>query len=152
MSSLVRLSGFLGPVVGSEGGDGGGGLGLEGAGVGALDPVLGRFRSAATSLAVFIGSFLDGVVPSSLVDVGGKVRYGIRLPGLSGDTLEVTGVEKGLVAAEAGLMKGDLIIAMNGKPVATLSEDERMQCLRGSPLVLRVERGSDTLDITLSLE
>ncbi|MCH7549977.1 MAG: PDZ domain-containing protein, partial [Candidatus Krumholzibacteriota bacterium] len=87
-----------------------------------------------------------------VVQAGGKKRYGIRLPGLSGETLEVTGVEKGLVAEQAGLMKGDRIIAMNGKPVASLSEDERMECLRGSPLVLRVERGPDTLEITLSLE
>ncbi|MDH3215156.1 MAG: aspartyl protease family protein [Candidatus Krumholzibacteria bacterium] len=83
---------------------------------------------------------------------GSKKSYGIMLGGLSGDVLEVIGVEQGLVAATAGLVKGDRIIAMNGRPVKTLGTDERIRCLRGSPLVLQVERGTSTLEMTLSFE
>jgi len=70
----------------------------------------------------------------------GRKNYGIMFGNLSGDVLEVTGVEQGLVASEAGLESGDRIIGMNGKAVASLSTDERIACLRGSPLLLQVER------------
>jgi hypothetical protein len=39
---------------------------------------------------------------------------------------------------------------MNGTPVRELSNDERVGCLRGSPLVLQIERGDDVIEIMLS--
>lgn len=87
-----------------------------------------------------------------IVRRGGKKSYGIMMDGLSGDVLHVKGVGSGLPAEEAGLMAGDRIVAMNGKSVRSLSTDERMSFLRGSPLVLRVERGTNTIELTLSYE
>jgi predicted aspartyl protease len=87
-----------------------------------------------------------------IVRGGGEKSYGIRLGGLTGDALNVVGVDRGQVASAAGLMEGDRIIAMNGQPVKSLSQDERIRCLRGSPLTLRVERGNRLLDIALSLD
>jgi hypothetical protein len=82
---------------------------------------------------------------------GGKMSYGIRLPGLGGDVLDVMGVDAGLAAAEGGLLGGDRIVAMNGRPVESLTKEERIAALRGSPLVLSVERDGNELELTLSL-
>ena len=100
--------------------------------------------------------------PESTPESGAPVRrvmrmgrgkgYGIMLGGLSGDVLEVLGVEQGLAAAEAGLRRGDRIIAMNGKPVESLSIDERNRLFRGSPLVLKVDREGRIIEITMSLD
>lgn len=88
-----------------------------------------------------------------VLKTGGTRRgYGIRLAGLGGDVLNVLGVDEGMAAAEGGLMKGDSITAMNGRPVIELSAEERMACLRGSPVVLIVRRGENELSLTLSLD
>jgi predicted aspartyl protease len=87
-----------------------------------------------------------------VIRMGGSKSYGIMLSGLSGDVLEVRGVEEGLAAAEAGLKSGDRIIAINGRLVKSLSNDERIGLLRGSPLVLKVDRAGSVIEITLSLD
>jgi predicted aspartyl protease len=87
-----------------------------------------------------------------LLRAGGKRRYGIQLPGLDGDELLVLGVDAGQAAAEGGLKEGDRIVMMNGRPVPRLSTSERIAALRGSPLVLRVRRGDDEIELTLKLE
>jgi len=98
----------------------------------------------------------QGSTPQSperrLVLGGGRSGYGIRLGGLGGETLEVLGVDAGLPAAEGGLAAGDLIVAMNGRPVASLSRDERVAALRGSPLLLHIERNSHEQELRLSLD
>lgn len=83
---------------------------------------------------------------------GGKKIYGVKMASISGDVLNVTGVESGLPAAEAGLMAGDRIVAMNGQSVKSLNDDERMSFFRRSPLVLTVERGASTIELTMSLD
>jgi len=87
-----------------------------------------------------------------IVRRGGKKIYGIKMEGISGDVLYVNGVENGLPAAEAGLMSGDRIVAMNGQSLKSLNDDERMSFMRGSPLVLRIERGADTIELTMTLD
>ncbi len=52
----------------------------------------------------------------------------------------------------AGLKSGDRIIAMNGKLVASLSNDERISLLRGSPLLLKVSRAGGVVELTMSLD
>jgi predicted aspartyl protease len=94
----------------------------------------------------------SGSPTKRVVRGGSQKRYGIKLRSVSGDVLDVIGVEKGLAADEGGLMGGDRIVAMNGQPVKSLNNDERIGFLRGSPLVLRVERGTRTIEITLSLD
>jgi len=83
---------------------------------------------------------------------GGGKRYGIRLGGLSGDVLDVLGADAGLPADAAGVRAGDRIVAMNGRPVASLSEQERIASLRGSPLLLLIERGTETVELKLTLD
>ncbi len=82
----------------------------------------------------------------------GQKRYGARFGGIGGDELPVLGVDDGLPAATCGLRAGDVILAMNGRPVPELSRDERFSALRGSPLELRVRRGEREIDLTLRLD
>lgn len=86
-----------------------------------------------------------------IVRPGGTVRYGIRMAGLGGDVLDVIGVDAGLAAAQGGLAGGDRIVAMNGRLVQSLTREERIAALRGSPLVLSIERDGDELELVLSL-
>ena len=65
--------------------------------------------------------------------------------------VDVIGVDAGLPAAAGGLAGGDRIIAMNGRPVESLTREERIAALRGSPLVLSIERDGDELELVLSL-
>jgi regulator of sigma E protease len=62
----------------------------------------------------------------------------------------ITGVAAGSPAEEAGLRVGDIIVAVNGAPVA--SPDalvERIDGLRGDDAVLEVKRGTETLEVTI---
>jgi hypothetical protein len=90
--------------------------------------------------------------PRKIVSGGGQKRYGIAFGGLSGDVLDVLGADAGLPADAAGIRAGDRIVAKNGKPVATLSQEERIAALRGSPLKLVIERGTEKIELTLTLE
>ncbi|KPJ61453.1 MAG: hypothetical protein AMJ46_01850 [Latescibacteria bacterium DG_63] len=87
-----------------------------------------------------------------VVKHGGPKSYGIMLNGLSGEVLEVRGVEQGLAAASAGLQRGDRIVAMNGQLVKSLSSEERVRHLRGTPLTLKVERKGEVIEIVMSLD
>ena len=91
--------------------------------------------------------------------MGGAVRmaskgrgYGMGFRGLNGDVLPVIGTDAAGAAAKGGLLAGDTIVAMNGTPVKDLDNAERMAALRGSPLVLLVNRDGEELELTLSLE
>lgn len=90
--------------------------------------------------------------PGRIVRGGGQRRYGIRLGGLSGDVLNVLGADAGLPADAAGIRGGDRIVTLNGRPVAELSQQERMAALKGSPLQLHIERGAETIELTLTLD
>ena len=82
----------------------------------------------------------------------GQKRYGVMFRGIEGDTLEVMGMDPGSVAEQAGLEIGDVIVKMNGKEVATLATDERVNFLRGSPLTVTVDRDGQTMEIAMSLD
>ena len=82
---------------------------------------------------------------------GGKQSYGIQLRGLGGDVISVAGTVAGLPAATAGLMAGDKIVALNGTPLSSLTADERIKNLRGSPLVLLLDRDGEEMELTLVL-
>lgn len=79
-------------------------------------------------------------------------RYGIQLHGIDGESVDVAGAEPGSIAERAGLQAGDKILEMNGKPLAGLSREERIGCLRGSPLVLLVDRGGEKVEIRMALD
>ncbi|GIW40388.1 MAG: zinc metalloprotease [Candidatus Binatia bacterium] len=73
--------------------------------------------------------------------------YGARVPS---DEARVGGLTPGMPAEQAGLREGDLVLAVDGKPVG--SWEELSQAIRGSGgrrLVLRVERDGETLEVSL---
>jgi carboxyl-terminal processing protease len=57
----------------------------------------------------------------------------------------VIGVTPGAPAAEAGLMPGDVVVAVNGRPAAefTLPEFRAMMTRDGTRVVLRIKRGEE---------
>jgi hypothetical protein len=67
-----------------------------------------------------------------------------------GDGLVVTTVAPGGGAAEAGLAEGDLIVAVNGEPVADLGFGGSVDAIRGPEgtfVVLSIRRGDAALDV-----
>jgi C-terminal processing protease CtpA/Prc len=67
-------------------------------------------------------------------------RYGVRIqPSGSGD-LEVAGRDPGSPAEKAGLLAGDRIVGVNGKPVGELSPGQIADMMHASPVSLVVER------------
>ena len=85
-----------------------------------------------------------------VVQQGGKISYGIQFAGLVGDALDVRGVNPDGIAERGGVKAGDRIVGMNGEKVQSLSQPERIESLRGSPLILEVARDGKTLELTLS--
>jgi hypothetical protein len=79
-------------------------------------------------------------------------RYGVAFHDFGSSPLRVAGVDRDSVAQHAGLMFDDSIVKMNGQPIESLSTADRMMMLRGSPLVLMVQRGDQVLEISMSLE
>jgi serine protease DegS len=96
-------------------------------------------------------SILDEIVETGRVTRG---WLGIELasspaPG-NGGGLEVTGVLSGGPAAQAGLVPGDLILAVGGQPAASSAVVSRLIALTapGSELALRVQRNKRQLAVT----
>ncbi|WP_018631997.1 RIP metalloprotease RseP [Neomegalonema perideroedes] len=68
-------------------------------------------------------------------------------------TPRVTGVSPGSPAAEAGLRKGDVILALNGEPVASFDElSLRTGALGAAPIQVEVARGDGRLTFTITPE
>jgi predicted aspartyl protease len=83
---------------------------------------------------------------------GPRKSYGIQLRGISGDVISVIGANPDSPAGQAGLQAGDDITGMNGKALTTLDKDSRVKALRGSPLVLTIERDGKKMELTLTME
>lgn len=58
----------------------------------------------------------------------------------------------GSSAEKGGLRAGDRIVRINGRAVSEMTGDERGDAMKKSPLKLRVQRGGEAVDLTLSLE
>ena len=112
-----------------------------------IDPTHSRIRLATPSP---FGQTTDA--PRRMVIGGERKRYGIRFFDLGGDPLAVADVDAGAIAAAAGLVKGDLITAINGQPVSHLDQAARIAALRGRSLQLTVQRGETTQILTMSIE
>ena len=79
-----------------------------------------------------------------------ELRRAVGLP--ERDGLLVRAVEDGGPADRAGVRTGDLLVEAGGRPLATA--DDLHEALDGlapdAPLALRVVRGTDELDVTVS--
>jgi hypothetical protein len=103
-----------------------------------LDPAQSRLR-------------IVGPADGKLVAVARPKRYGIRWASPESTPLEVAGVTPGSRAEKGGLLAGDRVVAINGRAVAEMKPDERMQVMKASPLKLQVKRGEETVELTLTL-
>jgi hypothetical protein len=104
-----------------------------------LDPANSRLR-------------LVGPEDGKLVAVGRPKRYGIRWASPDATPLEVASVVPGSRAEKGGLHAGDKVLTVNGRAVAGMSADDRLQAMKASPLELHVKRGEETVDLTLTLD
>lgn len=69
----------------------------------------------------------------------------------SGPPAKVSGVMKGLPAAEAGILPGDIISAVNGQKVAYFIEVRQFTALAGDkPLRIQVKRTDQVLEFTVT--
>jgi hypothetical protein len=79
-------------------------------------------------------------------------RYGMHILGFDQTPLKVVEVDSGSPAEQSGVRADDLIVEMDSTPIERLSVEQRMQKIKGSPLVVRVKRDSKVLEIKMSLE
>ena len=98
---------------------------------------------------VFAGPFFNFLFAwVCLVVVAGA--YGILKPA---DEATVGGLSEGLPAAEAGLEKGDRIVAVDGEAIRTWDElSDRILASEGKALSFSVERGDETLEVSVAPE
>jgi C-terminal processing protease CtpA/Prc len=80
-----------------------------------------------------------------------KPRYGVQLRALEASPLKVLRVDAGSPAEKAGLLADDRIVQIDGRPIEELSVDDRLAALKRSPLQVTVERGDETLMLTMAL-
>jgi C-terminal processing protease CtpA/Prc len=81
-------------------------------------------------------------------------RYGIMmLPPQSGEAyVLVEDTAENSVARAAGLRANDRIVAINGTTVAQMSSEQLGAAMRASPMTLTVERGSERVELRMSLD
>src|SRR5262249_44455865 len=76
--------------------------------------------------------------------------YGQRVPS---DVAKVRGVMPDMPAARGGLQIGDLVTAVDGKPIATWEElSNTIRASNGHPVVMTVQRGDQSLTLTVTPE
>jgi len=119
-----------------------------------FDPANNRVRIAESGAPAAASGSWQSATPATnpVAAPQSPRRYGIQMMGISADEIAVAGTEPGSAAERGGLRAGDKILAMNGKPLNQLSEAERVQALRGSPLVLSIEREGKNLELRLTLD
>jgi len=81
-------------------------------------------------------------------------RSGIWINAVDGG-FKIFAVAKNSPAEQAGLAKGDVIMAVNGQPATSLQLPELRRILRDEPpgaaVTFAVKRGDDTRNVTLTL-
>ena len=81
----------------------------------------------------------------------GLFMAGIEVPNLSVIPSEVGAVMKGSSAEQAGLQRGDVILAINGKPSQTWEDASfALATSPNRPVALHVQRGSKVFDATVT--
>jgi len=100
-----------------------------------------------TRLAVlFAGSFMNFVLAAVLF----ASSFVIGMPSPVGEQVMIAGISAGSPAAEAGLKQGDIVLKMNGQPVADLSDFvARTEASKGTEVTLTIKRGEEVLSVSL---
>ena len=85
-------------------------------------------------------------------------RLGLALRPLTGEERQKHGVEGGLMiekavgpAQKAGILKGDVLLAVNGEPVSDVETLRKLADKAGPHVALLIERQGNTLFIPLNL-
>jgi serine protease Do len=112
--------------------------------------VLGEVPSEPRSLSSETES--DAASPLTGVEVQDltpQLRQRLELPPRASGVL-VVGIERGTPAAEAGLMRGDVIQEVNGEAVANSPKLEQVVRRSGAgPVMLLVNRGGSTFFVVI---
>jgi len=89
----------------------------------------------------------------------GRIGVSFRNPATTGGATaqvgaQIASVEPNSAAARAGLRVGDVIVAAGGRPTVTAAEVRNMvgRTEIGSQLALRVQRGTNSLDVPVQVE
>ena len=61
-------------------------------------------------------------------------------------------LQPGSIAERAGLQAGDIVREINGVAAETMLMGDMAKAFRGSPVKLRIERGGESLAITMSFD
>jgi len=96
--------------------------------------------------------------PKSEAPVQKPGRLGLALRPLTAEELQKHGVERGLLvekavgpAQKAGILKGDVLLALNGEPVSDVESVRKLADKAGPHVALLIERQGNTLFIPLNL-
>lgn len=79
----------------------------------------------------------------------GPPASGMRFASHGDGDLEVFSVEPGSPAAKAGVQAGDKVLEINGTALSALADDARRAATRVSPLMLKLESGGVTREVTV---
>jgi hypothetical protein len=96
-----------------------------------------------------------GAAPAGVADTASAAtaptrRYGIRSRLLPNGTLEVMGIDAGSPASSSGIQPGDLVIALDGKSMAVLTEDELAALTKKPSITVHVRRGANRYSFTMT--
>jgi S1-C subfamily serine protease len=82
-----------------------------------------------------------------------RPRIGLLAKDLPGGGIEVGGTRPGSPAERAGFQKGDVVQAIDGKPVTSMADLERLisQLPHGVPLMTTVRRNGSNEQLTLTI-
>jgi serine protease Do len=120
---------------------------------------LGVWRKGASrSLSATVGERKEEKVASSSGDAGPSGRLGLAVRPLTREERREYGTKEGLVveevggpAAKAGIQEGDVVLALNGRPVKSPDELRELVAKSGKHLALLVQRNDGKLFIPVEL-
>jgi serine protease Do len=111
------------------------------------------------TLVATLGNALDKVPGLDRIDApAGKLKLGLALRPLQPAEQRAVGVRSGLLvedadgaAANAGVQRGDVLLAINGNPVGSLAEVRDLLAKSSKSVALLVLRGNDRIFIPVRL-
>jgi predicted aspartyl protease len=114
-----------------------------------------RTRMSPTDTARHVVSGPPGAAPSTSTrqvmagPAAGEKTAGVMLSPQPDGRLAVVGTLPGSAASRADIQSGDVVLELNGDPVATLGHDENRARLHHSPVTITLKRGDRVFDVTL---